>query len=214
MIFLGRVQSDISNISTQSISLFSGSNHIYDSSFSSDATLSSLSLSVITLDQTVSGSVYDYTAVVPNDVSVTTVTYTTADNDAAAELQLNGASVNNSVNLSVGSNVISIVVTAQNGTTQIYTVNVTRAGSSNAALSSLTLDVITLDQTVSRDVYAYTAAVPNDVSVTTVTYTTVDSHATADLYLNGASVSNPVNLGLGTNVISIVVTAQNGSSQT
>ncbi|MGW8958867.1 YVTN family beta-propeller repeat protein, partial [Paenibacillus sp. NPDC055715] len=139
---------------------------------SSDATLSSLNLSGITLDQTVTGSVYAYTATVPNDVSVTTATYTTTDSHATAALQLNGAPVNNPINLSVGSNVISLVVTAQDGTTKSYTVTVTRAGSNSAALSSLNLSGITLDQTVTGSVYAYTATVPNDVSVTTATYTT------------------------------------------
>ncbi|MEW9698586.1 S-layer homology domain-containing protein [Paenibacillus sp. SI8] len=94
---------------------------------SSKATLSSLNLSGITLDQTVSGDVYAYTATVPNNVSVTTVTYTTSDSNATAELQFNGAPVNNPINLSVGSNVISIVITAQAGTPTTYTANVTRA---------------------------------------------------------------------------------------
>nr|WP_068498698.1 S-layer homology domain-containing protein [Paenibacillus kribbensis] len=180
---------------------------------SSDATLSSLNLSDITLDQTVTGSVYAYTATVPNDVSVTTATYTTTDSHATTALQLNGTPVNNPISLSLGSNIISLVVTAQDGTTRSYTVTVTRAGSNSAALSSLNLSGITLDQTVSENVYAYTATVPNDVSVTTATYTTTDSHATAAFQLNGTPVNNPISLSLGSNIISFVVIAQDGTTK-
>ncbi|NOU93144.1 hypothetical protein GC093_07860, partial [Paenibacillus sp. LMG 31456] len=79
------IQSDISNISSIPISLYSGSKLIYDSNISPPllpsnvASLSSLNLSGITLDQTMSGSVYAYTATVPNSVSVTTTTYSTAE---------------------------------------------------------------------------------------------------------------------------------------
>ncbi|WP_252361580.1 cadherin-like beta sandwich domain-containing protein, partial [Paenibacillus terrae] len=64
---------------------------------------------------------------------VTTATYTTTDSHATAALQLNGAPGNNPINLSEGSNVISIVVTAPDGTTKSYKVTVTRAGSNHAA---------------------------------------------------------------------------------
>jgi hypothetical protein len=179
-----------------------------------DSTLGSLNLSDITLDQPVSGDTYDYTATVLNNVSVTTVTYATVDSHATAELQLNGAPVNNPIHLSVGSNVISIVVTGEDGTTKkTYTATVLRAASSNATLSSLNLSDITLDQPVSGDTYNYTATEPNNVSVTTVTYATVDSHATAELQLNGAPVNNPIHLSVGSNVISIIVTAEDGTTK-
>ncbi|NRF95720.1 S-layer homology domain-containing protein [Paenibacillus frigoriresistens] len=176
--------------------------------------LSSLSLSGITLDQTVSENTYTYTATVPNDISVTTVTYTTVDENATADLQINGSSVSNPVPLSVGSNVISVVVTAQDGTTKSYSVTVTRVGSSNAALSSLNLSGITLDQTVSENMYTYTATVPNSVSITTATYTTTDIHAIVALNLNGQPVNNPISLNVGSNIISFVVTAHDGTMET
>ncbi|RTE05543.1 hypothetical protein EJQ19_24890 [Paenibacillus whitsoniae] len=181
---------------------------------SANAALSSLNLSDVTLDQTVSGNVYVYTAAVTNDVSVTTVTYTTADSHATAVLKLNGVPVNNPVPLSVGSNVISVVVTAQDGTMKSYSVTVTRAGSSNAALSLLNLSDITLDQTVSANTYAYTATVPNSVTLTTATYTTTDIHATAVMSLNGEPVNNPISLNVGSNIINFVVTAQDGTAKT
>ncbi|MBY9087372.1 S-layer homology domain-containing protein [Paenibacillus sp. HN-1] len=62
----------------------------------------------------------------PNEVSVTSVTYNTADSNATADVRVDGASVSNPVPLSVGATIISVIVTAQDGTTQIYTVHVTR----------------------------------------------------------------------------------------
>ena len=76
----------------------------------------------------------------------TTVTATAAEG-AAFVVKLNGvADQDGVVSLAVGSgNVISVVVTAQNGeTTATYTVTVTRAGSGDAALSGLSLSGVTL----------------------------------------------------------------------
>ncbi|MDR6882423.1 polysaccharide lyase family 8 super-sandwich domain-containing protein [Bacillus sp. 3255] len=182
----------------------------------SNAALATLNLSGISLNQTVSSSVYAYTANVANSISVTTVTYSTSDHNATAALQLNGAPVTNPIYLNEGSNVISIVIKAQDGTKQSYTANVYRAYSnsnSNAALAALNLSGISLNQTVSSSVYAYTANVANSISVTTVTYSTVDHNATAALQLNGATVTNPIYLNEGSNVINIVITAQNGTKQ-
>jgi hypothetical protein len=97
-----------------------------------DASLSTLNLSGVTLDQPVNGSVYAYTATVPNSISVTSVTYTTANSLALAALTLDGNPVNNPISLSEGTNVIRIMVTAEDGSTQkTYTVTVTRVESSN-----------------------------------------------------------------------------------
>jgi uncharacterized repeat protein (TIGR02543 family) len=120
------------NISSEPLSLYSGSKLIYDYHPSNVASLSSFNLSGITLDQTISGNVYAYTATVPNDVSGTTVTYSTDESHATVALQLNGTPVNNPINLSIGSNVISIIVTAQDGNTkQTYTVNITTINTVN-----------------------------------------------------------------------------------
>jgi hypothetical protein len=181
-----------------------------------DASLNGLNLSGITLDQIVSGNYYTYTATVANNVSATSLTYTTVESHATADLQLNGIPVNNPISLNVGSNIIKVVVTAQDGTTtKTYTVTVTRAvnaSSDNASLNGLNLSGITLDQIVSGNNYTYTATVANNVSVTSVTYTTVDSHATAGLQMNGIPVNNPVSLNVGSNIIKVVVTAQDGTT--
>ena len=89
-----------------------------------NANLSSLSLSDIQID-TFSATVNSYAASVDNSVTQTTVSAVAADSDASVAI-----SPGSSVNLNVGENIISITVTAENGTTKkIYTVTVTRRGS-------------------------------------------------------------------------------------
>ena len=84
----------------------------------------------------------DYTASVLN--SVDSVTVTPAARENSATVTVNGSTVasgsDHRVSLVVGSNVITIEVTAQDGTTiRIYRVTVTRAADSNAGLSGLTI---------------------------------------------------------------------------
>ncbi|OFW79260.1 MAG: hypothetical protein A2201_00395, partial [Alicyclobacillus sp. RIFOXYA1_FULL_53_8] len=97
---------------------------------STNANLSSLTLSSGTLTPTFASGTFSYTANVSNSVSSVNVTPTVAD--ATATVKVNGTTTTSggaaSVPLSVGSNTIKVVVTAQDGTTtQTYTVTVTRA---------------------------------------------------------------------------------------
>ncbi|NRF95879.1 S-layer homology domain-containing protein [Paenibacillus frigoriresistens] len=103
---------------------------------SSNANLTTFSLSGIKLDQTVSGGVYAYTASVPNNVTVTSVTYTTGDSYSSVELKLNGNPISNPINLNVGLNVITILVTAQDNSQTPYTVKVTRAAATSGGAPS------------------------------------------------------------------------------
>ena len=91
---------------------------------SSDASLSSLLLTGGTLDPAFSPAVTDYTATVPQSSSSVDVSATA--NDGNASFTINGSN-NTTVALAVGDNTISIVVTAENGTTTLaYTIVVTR----------------------------------------------------------------------------------------
>ena len=94
---------------------------------SSDATLSSLALSGITLE--FDSDTTTYTAEVGNDVAETTVTPTLNDDGATYAVRLDGAADEDGViPLAVGENAISVLVTAEDGeTTRTYTVTVTRA---------------------------------------------------------------------------------------
>jgi DUF971 family protein len=176
---------------------------------SSDATLSALTLSQGSLSPGFASGTFAYTASVPNSVSSLIVTPTT--NDANASATVNGASAATPVTLSVGSNTVTVQVTAQDGSTQSYTVAVTRAASSDATLSALVLSQGSLSPSFASGTLAYTALVPNSVSSLVVTPTTNDANATVTV--NGASPATPVTLTVGSNTVTVQVTAQDGSTQ-
>ena len=94
---------------------------------SADATLSALTLSDVTL--AFDSATTTYTATVGNDVTQTTVTPTTSDDGATYAIKLDGVAVADGVvPLTVGGNVITVVVTAEDGNAaKTYTVTVTRA---------------------------------------------------------------------------------------
>jgi len=96
---------------------------------SSNADLSGLELSSGTLEPAFASGTTSYTASVYNDVTSITVTPTTADSKAT--VTVDGATVvsgtpSEAISLEVGENTITIVVTAEDGTTKTYTVTVTR----------------------------------------------------------------------------------------
>ena len=102
----------------------------------SDAPLSALTLSQGSLSPSFTSGTLAYTASVSNSVSSLVVTPTV--NDANATATVNGASPATPVTLTVGSNTVTVQVTAQDGTTtQNYTVTVTRAAALTVALTGL-----------------------------------------------------------------------------
>ena len=181
---------------------------------SADATLSGLTLSDVTL--AFASTTTDYTASVANDVTQTTVTPTTNDDGATYAIKLGGvADADGTVPLAVGSNVITVEVTAEDGeTTRTYTVTVTRAApplSTDATLSSLALSDAPF--TFASDTTSYDVNVANGVDETTVTPTTNDGGATYAIKLGGvADGDGTVSLAVGSNVITIEVTAEDGET--
>ncbi|NHN31865.1 discoidin domain-containing protein [Paenibacillus agricola] len=106
------------------------SNELSATPRSSNANLSDLILSSGTLNMSFDANTASYATSVANSVSSLTVTATVYD--PTATMKVNGTTVINgsavgAISLNVGSNTITIVVTAQDGmTTQTYTVTVTR----------------------------------------------------------------------------------------
>ena len=94
---------------------------------STDATLSGLTLSRITI--AFDPATTEYTVDVANNIRRTTVAATASDEGATAVVKLGGvADADGTVALEVGSNVITVEVTAEDGTTtQTYTISVNRA---------------------------------------------------------------------------------------
>ena len=186
---------------------------------STDATLSSLALSDVTL--AFASSTTGYTASVANDVDETTITPTTNDDGATYKIKLGGVTDDDGViPLAVGSNVITIEVTAEDGSTvKTYKVTITRAepdsepeASTDATLSGLTLSGIDIGAFDSATT-GYAASIANDVDETTVTLTTNDDGATYEIKLSGVSdADGTVPLAVGSNVITVEVTAEDGNT--
>jgi hypothetical protein len=146
------------------------------------------------------------------------ITVTPTATDATATIKVNGTTVvsgaaSGSILLAVGSNVITTVVTAQDGTTSsTYTVTVTRATSAIATLSGLSLSTGALSPAFVAATTSYTASVP--LSTTSITVTPTATDATATIKVNGTTVasgaaSGSLTLAVGANTITTVVTAQN-----
>ncbi|MDH5301220.1 MAG: cadherin-like beta sandwich domain-containing protein [Gammaproteobacteria bacterium] len=180
--------------------------------------LASLALSTGAMGQPFSSGTTAYSQSVANNVSSVTVTPTLVD--PAATMKVNNVAVasgasSGSIALNVGNNTITVVVTGSDGVTQkIYSVTVTRSSglSSNANLSALTLSSGTLSPVFDAATTSYTAAVANTVSTLTLTPTLADNKAS--VLVNNAAASTPVSLAVGSNTISVMVMAENGSSKT
>ena len=193
---------------------------------SPDAALSALSLSDVDFGTFASGTT-SYTAQVANSVSQTTVTPTVNHPGASYVIKLGGVTdADGVVPLSVGSNVIAIEVTAQDGnTTKTYTVTVTRGAqsppsppsppppaSTDATLSALILSGVDFG-TFASGTTSYAAEVANSVTETTVTPTVNHSGATYAIKLDGVTDADGViSLSVGSNVVTVEVTAQDGNT--
>ncbi|WP_415839995.1 S-layer homology domain-containing protein, partial [Paenibacillus endophyticus] len=101
-------------------------------------------------------------------------------------------------------------------TTSSYSIVVTRAPSSAAMLSGLTISPGTLNEPFVSETLAYTANVESDISSISVTPSIAVRHAT--LTINGVAAENgsafgPIVLKTGLNTVTVVVTAQDGVTQ-
>ena len=182
---------------------------------SDDATLRSLVLSGVdfgAFDPATTG----YTAGVANDVERATVTATTNEDGATYVVQLYGVvDADGTVELAVGKNPISVVVTAEDGeTARIYTVTVTRAASplsTDATLKSLALSDAPF--TFASDTTSYDVNVSNGVDQTTVTATANGDGASYVVKLGDAvDEDGTVELSVGSNVLTVEVTAEDGNT--
>ncbi len=186
---------------------------------STNADLTSLVLNTASLTPSFDPATLTYTATVPFATTSQTVTPTASD--ANATITVNGTSVasgatSGAIALSVGANVITTVVTAEDTvTTKTYTVTITREPSANADLTELVLSAGTLTPAFDTGTISYTASVPHATTSLVITPTVSDTNATIEV--NGAPVtsgtpSGAIALNVGANSITTVVTAQDGST--
>ena len=198
---------------------------------SANANLTALSLSTGTLSPTFSQTTTAYTTSVTNATNTITITPTSASTIATIQVRVNAgayttverSTASDALNLNVGSNIIDVLVTAQDGTTKTYSITVTRAQSSNADLSSLTISSGALSPIFAAATTAYTASVSNNTTTLTVTPTRAEANATIQVRVNsgtytsvtsGAASSSLSLSNIGSNPIDVRVTAQDGTVKT
>ena len=196
----------------------------------SDATLSALTVSDgssdVPLTPAFASATAGYAASVDNSVGSVTVTPTV--NDPNATVTVEGSAVTSGtasapISLTAGTpKDISVVVTAQDGTANAYALTVTRAESSDATLKALTVSDgssdVPLAPAFASATAGYAASVGSSVGSVTVTPTVNDPNATVTVEgseVTSGTASAPISLTAGTSKdISVMVTAQNGTSQT
>ncbi len=182
------------------------------------STLSSLTLSSGTLSPDFTSNFTLYTAIVADTGSITVKPTGT---DPFALIRVNGVQVTSgsasqSIPLALGSNTITVAVTAQDGSNTItYTVAVTRLRLTDSTLSGLMLSSGTLSPSFASSTTSYSTDVPNAVTSITVTPTVTDSNATVqvnDTLVTSGSNSQSIPLEVGSNTITIVATAEDGTT--
>ena len=185
---------------------------------STNANLSGLALSAGTLTPAFVSSTTSYAASVASAVSSLTITGTKSDMNATVAYG-GCAGAPSTCALAVGSNRITVTVTAQDGVAKkAYVLIVTRAaaGSANANLSGLSLSVGTLSPAFGAATLSYAASVAYEVTKVTVNATKSDANAVVAFSgCAGATQTSPstCTLVVGTNRITATVTAQDGVTQ-
>lgn len=182
-----------------------------------DNSLRGLSISPGTLDPAFSSDTLNYTVDVAS--SVTNIRVTPTVRDPAATMKVNGQDAASEQAQTITlrdpglSTVISIVVTAQNGTQKSYTLVVSRAAlGGNNNLQSLTVSPGSLSPVFSADRTSYTVDVGGSVDSITVTAAPQDTNASLTIAGQGAS-SRSISLppGPSSTEVEVIVTAQNGN---
>ncbi|MBF0430243.1 MAG: cadherin-like beta sandwich domain-containing protein [Fibrobacteria bacterium] len=120
------------------------------------------------------------------------------------------------ISLSVGVTAVTVMVTAQDGTThKFYNLEITRQPNTDASVSALAFSVGNLDPAFTPDVYNYTLEITNDTTSVTLNATLNDSNATMDLggvtLLSGAT-SSPVDLNVGAQDVILNTLAQDDTT--
>ncbi len=220
---LGTLRVDIPAGSAQNIGgngNLAGTGAPWTAGLSPNADLSQLQPSQGSLSPAFNPNTLNYSISVANNV--TAIALTPVVSEPNATVAVNGSpvasgSASGSIALAVGQTPIAIVVTAQDGTVKTYDVTVTRAASATADLAALAPGTGTLAPGFSPSILAYQLALGN--AVASITFTPTASDPTATIAVNGSLVasgaaSSPLALSVGSNQISILVTAQNGATRT
>lgn len=166
----------------------------------SDKALKTLEVTPEGLDPEFDPETTSYTLNVGADVEKLEIK--AAPNDEKATVEITG-----NESLVAGDNAVKITVTAQDGTTRIYTINVKKGEATTLGLSSLKINGYTLSPKFSSNVYEY------KINVLDPNITKLDVSATANVENAKVEVTGNTNLVKGENTITITVTSEDGKEK-
>lgn len=201
----------------------SGEKIVFDDGISSNARLSNLILSEGELNYSFSPYDWIYEASVPSGVDSITVTAMVEHPRAAIEI--NGVNVESGmasdpIPLSIGANAVNILVTAWDGTENLYTVTVKRLISNNANLSSLEIvdnngspgnpaddTPLSLKENFNTNTLEYSAIVAGTVNYIAIHLTAEEGSVDVQKAGSGIGTLDNIELSQGLNRFLITVTA-------
>ena len=166
----------------------------------SDKALKTLEVTPEGLDPEFDPETTSYTLNVGADVEKLEIK--AAPNDEKATVEITG-----NESLVAGDNAVKITVTAQDGTTRIYTINVKKGEATTLGLSSLKINGYTLSPKFSSNVYEY------KINVLDPNITKLDVSAIANFENAKVEVTGNTNLVKGENTITITVTSEDGKEK-
>ncbi len=164
---------------------------------SSDATLKSLTSSVVDLD--FSKNTTNYTVYV--DKTVTSLGLKATVNNSKATVKITGDE-----NFVTGNNIVKVVVTAEDGTTKTYTITVVKSAYGHAPLLDLEVKGYELSPEFEPDKYKYTV---DAVGITGVELDYVLADKNSKVTIEGAD-----DLKVGENTVKLIVTEKDGTVTT
>jgi gliding motility-associated-like protein len=198
--------STTSSLSALSIASPSGLRNFRSNSLNYTATAVASNISSISITPTVT-----------DPTSVVTIANTTANNTFTSSTPVTTASGSAlSVPVIEGTNTITVLVTAQDGThITSYLITVNRALSSNSLLSALTVNNSALNPVFDPVTVSYAVSLPANATSLTLTPTPADAQAVVKV--NGVTLTTPAftsSISLGTTNYTVLVTSPDGTSNT
>lgn len=167
---------------------------------STDNTLKSLIVNDGMIKPNFNKDISNYSIIVPNQV--TSLNLKAIANDPKAKVVINGNS-----NFQIGSNVVTIRVTADDGSVRNYVINVERSEKeSQNKLEQLVINGGSIKPNFNPDVYEYDIDVPSNTDKIDVNAIPANSNAKVEVIGND-------NLKEGNNAVLVRVTDENGFSQ-
>lgn len=166
---------------------------------SSNAMLSGLTVDVEGLSPEFNKDTDNYTLQVGSGVEAIQITATPEDENATVQVQGNE-------NLQEGENTVTITVTAEDGTTKVYTITVNKGNVEQVAslgLNTLTIAGIDMEEVFSPTTYEYTIEINEDVTQLDITAEANEEGATVEIVGNQ-------DFQEGENIVSIIVKSANG----